>query len=65
MKQIKVKIDLSGQVEVEAVGFKGRGCKSATAPIEQALGMVAGTKDKPEIHVQDNNHLQQRQGNGW
>lgn len=65
MKQIKITISLDGETSVEAVGFKGKGCKSATEAIEKALGMATGVKDKPEIHVQDNNHLHQQQGNGW
>lgn len=64
-KQIKIKIDLSGATEIDAVGFKGRGCKDATKAIEKALGMISGSKSKPEIHVQDNDHLRQQQQNGW
>jgi len=39
----------TGECNVEAVGFKGKGCKVATDPYTQALGMVGATiKEKPE-----------------
>lgn len=63
MKQIKIKIGLDGSVEVDALGFKGQGCKAATKPIEEALGMVAGSKPKPEIHVHETQN--QQQTNTW
>jgi hypothetical protein len=63
MKQIKVKVALDGSTEVEAVGFTGTSCKSATKPIEDALGSVQKSTAKPEQFVQGQQSNIQR--NGW
>jgi hypothetical protein len=62
MKQIKVKIALDGATEVEAVGFTGTSCKTATKPIEEALGAVQKSLPKPEQFVQNQNPNVQRNG---
>ena len=48
MKSIVIEISSAGDVKVEAVGFKGKGCEKATAAIEEALGKVSIKKHKPE-----------------
>lgn len=50
MKQIKIVIDVEGGVIVEAIGYKGRGCKEATKALESALGAVTKDTDKPELY---------------
>jgi len=47
-KYICIEINAQGQTTVEAVGFRGVGCKEATRQIEIGLGTVSSRKDKPE-----------------
>lgn len=65
MKQIKVSISPDGEVAVEASGFSNNSCKKATKPIEEALGMANGVKNKPEAYVTETPVNQQKQGYGW
>ena len=47
---INVTVNPDGTVEVDAVGFKGKGCKAATEFLEKALGMdTTKSKKKPEF----------------
>lgn len=47
-KHIVVRIDLeSGDTTVEAVGYNGMGCKDATRPFEDALGVAHDRTMKP------------------
>lgn len=53
MKQIIIDIAADGTTNVEAVGFKGKGCADATQQIEIAIGGAAPKKRKmkPEAFV--------------
>lgn len=46
---------LTGKTKIEAEGFNGTGCTTATQPFEDALGVVSDREFKPEheaIHHQ-------------
>jgi Protein of unknown function (DUF2997) len=44
---------ITGEVRVEAEGFEGLSCLSATQPFESALGVVEGEREfKPEAQQQ-------------
>src|SRR5262249_3213824 len=60
MKQIIVEITPEGEVQIDAIGFKGTACEKATAEIEKALGLPATRKKKPEYHAQSNTVNTQR-----
>jgi hypothetical protein len=47
-RTITVTASPTGEITVEAHGFKGKGCQDATEAIETALGIVANRKKKPE-----------------
>ena len=47
-RRILVRVSESGDIQVEAKGFQGKGCEAATQAIEQALGRSTGRKLKPE-----------------
>jgi hypothetical protein len=49
-KQIIVTVNQSGEIEIEAVGFKGNACEKATKALEDALGVAGKRKKKPEYH---------------
>jgi len=46
-KHIVIKINLeTAECEIEAVGFNGQGCREATKPFEDALGIVTDRTTK-------------------
>lgn len=49
-RTIEIIISPSGEVSIDAIGFKGADCERATAYLEQALGVVATKIKKPEYH---------------
>jgi len=53
MKQIIVEISPTGEVKIEAAGFKGNSCEAATKAIETALGKAGDRKKKPEYTQTD------------
>ncbi|MGB8166256.1 MAG: DUF2997 domain-containing protein [Chthoniobacteraceae bacterium] len=59
-KSIEIEIAPSGEVKIEAIGFKGKGCEAATKAIEDALGTAKSRKKKPEYHQQTTGSQQQR-----
>ena len=49
-EEIIIEISPMGEVKVEGKGFAGKACDEAMAPIEKALGVVEGRKNKPEYY---------------
>ena len=60
MPQIVITIDAEGKATVDAHGFKGSGCKDATAAIERALGVVTDDQVKPEFRQSASQSVQNR-----
>jgi len=54
---IEVRVGPNGEVEVEAHGMKGPGCKNKTAWLEEALGGKEHTKKKIEWYVENQTAL--------
>ena len=52
-KEIIIEVDPKGNVNLEAIGFKGGTCEAALEPIEQAIGEVASRKRKPEFYQKE------------
>jgi hypothetical protein len=61
-KTIEVIISASGEIKIDAVGFKGADCEQATKFLEEALGTVHQKQKKPEYHQRSKNKLQQKVG---
>ncbi len=59
-RQIHVKASPSGDVTVEAHGFKGNGCDAATKAIEEALGKPRERTRKPDFWRQSQRHQNQQ-----
>lgn len=57
-KQIIITIDPQGNTTVEADGFKGSGCETATAAIERELGSLKARKRKVDSKPLQN-HVRQ------
>jgi hypothetical protein len=51
-RQIRVKVSPTGDVTVEAYGFKGSGCEAATQAIEEALGSKVVRRRKSDYWSQ-------------
>ena len=51
MKTIKIDVSPAGNVEVDLIGFKGKGCKKITDQIQLALGGDSESKPKPEYSL--------------
>ena len=47
-RRILVRVTPSGEITVEAEGFKGNGCEAATKAIEEALGKTRERTRKPD-----------------
>ena len=61
-KTIEIVIAPSGQIQIDAVGFKGPDCEKATAFLEAALGTVKERARKPGYHQGNRTKAQQRIG---
>lgn len=51
MKQVIITISATGEVEIEAVGFKGNACEKATEALEKAMGTPGKRTKKPEYYA--------------
>jgi hypothetical protein len=49
-RTIEIIIRTTGEIQIDAVGFKGPDCEKATAFLEEALGVVGQKTKKPEYH---------------
>jgi hypothetical protein len=59
---IEIIVSPAGEIQIDAVGFKGADCEKATRFLEEALGVVADRVKKPEYHQRNTPKLQQRLG---
>ncbi len=57
-KRIEILYGPNGEIVVEAVGFKGKGCKEATKFLEEALGRSVDVKQKIEWHLTNAENIQ-------
>jgi Protein of unknown function (DUF2997) len=62
MKSIEIIISNTGEIKIDAVGFKGPDCEAATQFLEEALGVVGKKVKKPEYHQNNRSKHQQRIG---
>ncbi len=61
-RTIEITVSPSGELSIDAVGFKGADCEQTTKFLEEALGMQAQKIRKPEYHQQHIAKHQQRLG---
>lgn len=57
---IEVNVSPKGEVQIDAVGFKGADCEKATRFLEEALGVTTNRVKKPEYHQSRTAQNQQR-----
>jgi len=48
MNQVEIVISPTGEIKIDAQGFKGAECTKATEALSKALGDVAKETNKPE-----------------
>jgi hypothetical protein len=61
-KSIEIVISPIGEVQIDAVGFKGADCEKATKFLEEALGIICQKQKKPEYHQRNVSQHQQKLG---
>ncbi len=61
-RSIEVIVTPTGEIKIDAVGFKGADCEQATKFLEVALGVVNGKTKKPEYHQTRTAKPQQKVG---
>jgi hypothetical protein len=61
-RTIEIIIGTTGEIQIEAMGFKGPDCEKATQFLEEALGVVGHKTKKPEYHQRSTRTNQQRVG---
>ena len=61
-RTIEIIIGTTGEIQIDAVGFKGPDCEKATKFLEEALGVVGKKIKKPEYHQHDTRTNQQKLG---
>ena len=61
-RTIEIIIASTGEIQIDAVGFKGPDCEKATRFLEAALGVVRQKTKKPDYHQHSTRVSQQRIG---
>jgi len=61
-RTIEIIIETTGQIQIEALTFKGPNCEKATAFLEEALGVVERKVKKTEFHQRARTTNQQKLG---
>ena len=59
-RTIEIIIATTGEIQIDAVGFKGADCERATQFLEAALGVVGKKIKKPEYHQRSTRVGQQK-----
>ena len=61
-RTIEITVSPTGEVSIDAVGFKGSGCEQATKFLEEALGVASKKGKKPEYQQRNVDQIQQKLG---
>ena len=61
-RTIHIRIEPTGEIQIEAVGFQGADCERATAFLEEALGITVNKERRPEYHQSVRTMAQQKIG---
>ena len=61
-RTIEVSVSPNGEIQIDAVGFKGADCERATRFLEEALGVVSNRAKKPEYRTSTSARNQQKLG---
>ena len=61
-RTIEIVVSTTGDISIDAVGFKGADCEKATKFLEEALGVSGKKTKKSEWHERNTPFLRQQQG---
>jgi hypothetical protein len=61
-KTIEITVSPIGEIQIDAVGFKGPDCERATKFLEEALGVVGQKVKKPDYQQRSARTTQQQIG---
>jgi hypothetical protein len=61
-RTIEITVSTTGDISIDALGFKGSGCEQATKFLEEALGVTAQKVKKPEYQRRNVDQIQQKLG---
>jgi hypothetical protein len=61
-RTVEIIIGTTGEIQIDAVGFKGPDCEQATKFLEEALGVVGQKIKKPEYYQRSTRTNQQKLG---
>jgi hypothetical protein len=61
-RTIEIIVSPKGEIQIDAVGFKGPDCEQATKFLEEALGVVGQKTKKREFHQRSVKTLHQKIG---
>ncbi len=61
-KTIEIVFAPSGELQIDAVGFRGPDCEQATAFLEEVLGKVTARRRKSDWHQKSRRTSQQKVG---
>jgi len=59
-RTIEIIVSPIGDIQIDAIAFKGADCEKATHFLEEALGVVHHRAKKPEYHASARTRNQQR-----
>ena len=59
---IEIIVSPNGDISIDALGFTGADCETATRYLEEALGVIGTRERKPEYHQRQRTKQQQRIG---
>jgi len=65
MKKIEILFGPDGEIEIEAFGYNGKGCKDATKFLEDALGNEKDVKQKSEWFLVNAQAIQKEKRYGY
>jgi hypothetical protein len=61
-RTLEILISPSGEIQIDAIGFKGPDCEQATRFLEEALGAIQVRQRKPEYQQRNVRQRQQQAG---
>ena len=61
-RTIEIIVSPTGDISIDAVGFKGADCEKTTKALEEALGVVNDRVKKPEYYSRNTAAAQQKLG---
>ena len=59
-KELELTIDSDGNLELEAFGYKGKGCAEVIDQMAKAMGKPTKTKQKTEYYQQEDTQIKQK-----